>query len=174
MQSHRLPGSQGANALRERCLEQKSVHKDAPAQRHRHRRNTTKVCASTSLVGTQAERQECVEPLQAMDTMTCLVRRIRGWRRSINISGLGTALQRLYYTQAVVAEGPLVMPEEKKLKLPTKYCESIYQTIRRPTRSIQIGKVETGSAHPVRLQTMTTTGEDLRASAALLERGSLP
>ncbi len=53
------------------------------------------------------------------------------------------------------------MPEEKKLKLPTKYCESIYQTIRRPTRTIQIGKVETGSAHPVRLQTMTTTGEAL-------------
>ena len=51
------------------------------------------------------------------------------------------------------------MPEEKKLKLPTRYCESIYQTIRRPTRTIQIGKVETGSAHPVRLQTMTTTGE---------------
>ena len=51
------------------------------------------------------------------------------------------------------------MPEEKKLKLPTKYCESIHQTIRRPTRTIQIGKVETGSAHPVRLQTMTTTGE---------------
>ena len=51
------------------------------------------------------------------------------------------------------------MPEEKKLKLPTKYCESIYQTIRRPTRTIQIGKVETGSAHPVRLQTMTTTGK---------------
>ena len=62
-------------------------------------------------------------------------------------------------TQAVVAEGPLVMPEEKKLKLPTKYCESIHQTIRRPTRTIHIGKVETGSAHPVRLQTMTTTGE---------------
>lgn len=61
--------------------------------------------------------------------------------------------------QAVVAEGPLVMPEEKKLKLPTKYCESIHQTIRRPTRTIHIGKVETGSAHPVRLQTMTTTGE---------------
>ena len=51
------------------------------------------------------------------------------------------------------------MPEEKKLKLPTMYCESIYQTSRRPTRTIQIGKVETGSAHPVRLQTMTTTGE---------------
>ena len=51
------------------------------------------------------------------------------------------------------------MPEEKKLKLPTKYCESIHQTIRRPTRTIHIGKVETGSAHPVRLQTMTTTGE---------------
>ena len=62
-------------------------------------------------------------------------------------------------TQAVVAEGPLVMPEEKKLKLPTMYCESIHQTIRRPTRTIHIGKVETGSAHPVRLQTMTTTGE---------------
>ena len=71
-------------------------------------------------------------------------------------------LKRGLYSQAVVAkpaEGPLVMPEEKKLKLPTKYCESIHQTIRRPTRTIQIGKVETGSAHPVRLQTMTTTGE---------------
>ena len=75
---------------------------------------------------------------------------------------MGSGPQRSFYTQAVVAEGPLVMPEEKKLKLPTKYCESIYQTIRRPTRTIQIGKVETGSAHPVRLQTMTTTGTTLQ------------
>lgn len=29
------------------------------------------------------------------------------------------------------------MPSEKKL-VPPKYCESIYQTIRRPTRTIQV------------------------------------
>ena len=47
MQSHRLPGSQGLNALRERCLEQKSVQKDAQVQRRRHRSTTAKVCAIT-------------------------------------------------------------------------------------------------------------------------------
>ncbi|CAK0779583.1 hypothetical protein CVIRNUC_004810 [Coccomyxa viridis] len=74
-------------------------------------------------------------------------------------------------TKAVVAEGPLVMPEEKKLKLPTKYCESIHQTIRRPTRTIHIGKVETGSAHPVRLQTMTTTDtRDVKGTVEQVKR----
>ena len=39
--------------------------------------------------------------------------------------------------QAILAEGPIVLPQEKKLVLP-KYCESIYQTIRRPTRTIHV------------------------------------
>ena len=103
--------------------------------------------------------------------------------------------------QAIVAEGPLVLPQEKKLLLP-KYCESVYQTIRRPTRTIhvrltsvscsgwapmqccmclnaianiflssvllpQIGNVETGSEHPVRLQTMTTTGAKLHHAVGM-------
>lgn len=175
MQSHCLPGSQGLNALRERFLEQKSIHKDASARRHHYRTTITKVCASTAFVEIQAEWHECIHFLHPNDTMTSLKHCLRRWPRLINnSSGLGTALQRLYYTQAVVAEGPLVMPEEKKLKVPTKYCESIYQTIRRPTRTIQIGKVETGSAHPVRLQTMTTTGEDSKASAAFTGRDLVP
>ncbi|GFR52316.1 hypothetical protein Agub_g14853, partial [Astrephomene gubernaculifera] len=38
-----------------------------------------------------------------------------------------------------------------------KYCESVYQTQRRPTRTIMIGKVPVGSSHRIALQTMTTT-----------------
>lgn len=79
---------------------------------------------------------------------------------------------------ATVNDGPLVLPEEKKLVLPTKwgspenltrhfrpfspqpltpgslrrYCEHVYQTVRRPTRTINVGKVQVGSEHPVALQ----------------------
>ncbi|EFJ45455.1 hypothetical protein VOLCADRAFT_63610 [Volvox carteri f. nagariensis] len=38
-----------------------------------------------------------------------------------------------------------------------KYCESVYQTQRRPTRTVMIGKVPVGSEHRIALQTMTTT-----------------
>ncbi|KAG2492083.1 hypothetical protein HYH03_009579 [Edaphochlamys debaryana] len=43
------------------------------------------------------------------------------------------------------------------MQLPAKYCESIYQTKRRPTRTVMIGKVPVGSQHRIALQTMTTT-----------------
>ena len=39
--------------------------------------------------------------------------------------------------QAILAEGQIVLPEEKKLVLP-KYCESTCQTIRRRTRTINV------------------------------------
>jgi hypothetical protein len=46
----------------------------------------------------------------------------------------------LVLPQAILAEGPIVLPQEKKLVLP-KYCESIYQTRRRPTRTIHVSSV---------------------------------
>lgn len=55
-----------------------------------------------------------------------------------------------------MASAALVMPS-KQLVLPNKYCESIHQTKRRPTRTVMIGKVPVGSDHRVALQTMTTT-----------------
>jgi (E)-4-hydroxy-3-methylbut-2-enyl-diphosphate synthase len=39
----------------------------------------------------------------------------------------------------------------------TKYCESVYQTKRRPTRTVWAGKVPIGSEHRIARQTMTTT-----------------
>lgn len=36
------------------------------------------------------------------------------------------------------------------------YCERTWQSKRRPTRTIEIGKVKVGSDHPIALQTMTT------------------
>ncbi|KAK9828634.1 hypothetical protein WJX72_001221 [[Myrmecia] bisecta] len=57
---------------------------------------------------------------------------------------------------ATATDGPLIMPEKKELVLPI-YCESIYQSRRRPTRTINIGPVKVGSEHPIALQTMTTT-----------------
>ncbi|KAK9843665.1 hypothetical protein WJX81_001770 [Elliptochloris bilobata] len=68
---------------------------------------------------------------------------------------------------AVATEGPLVMPEKKQVVLP-QYCESVYQSIRRPTRTIHIGQVQVGSEHPVRVQTMTTT--DTRDVAGTVEQ----
>eukprot|EP01036_Dinobryon_divergens_P022297 gene22297-30540_t len=38
-----------------------------------------------------------------------------------------------------------------------KYCENVYRTNRRPTRTITVGKVPIGSEHPIAKQTMTTT-----------------
>ena len=38
-----------------------------------------------------------------------------------------------------------------------KYCESVYQTRRRKTRTVMVGNVALGSDHPMRIQTMTTS-----------------
>jgi hypothetical protein len=38
-----------------------------------------------------------------------------------------------------------------------KYCESIYETRRRKTRTVMVGNVPLGSDHPIRIQTMTTS-----------------
>ena len=53
--------------------------------------------------------------------------------------------------------------------IPTpRYCESINQTRRRPTSTVEIGPVRVGSEHPIALQTMTTT--DTRDVAATVEQ----
>lgn len=38
-----------------------------------------------------------------------------------------------------------------------KYCEDVTRTIRRPTRTVTVGKTKLGSSHPIAKQTMTTT-----------------
>lgn len=70
-------------------------------------------------------------------------------------------------TMATATEGPIVLPSAPKLVIP-KYCEHIYKTARRPTRTIEIGKVRVGSEHPIALQTMTTT--DTRDVAKTVEQ----
>ncbi|CAM6081888.1 unnamed protein product [Calypogeia fissa] len=45
---------------------------------------------------------------------------------------------------------PLLVPRQK-------YCESVYKSVRRKTRTVMIGDVAVGSEHPIRVQTMTTT-----------------
>lgn len=64
------------------------------------------------------------------------------------------------------AAAELVIPG-KQLVTP-KYCESIHQTKRRPTRTINIGPVKVGSEHKIALQTMTTT--DTRDVAKTVEQ----
>ncbi len=49
-----------------------------------------------------------------------------------------------------------------------KYCESIYQTIRRPTREVMVGNVGVGGSNPVRIQSMTTS--DTRDAAATIDQ----
>eukprot|EP00798_Chlamydomonas_sp_ICE-L_P027677 gene27677-7318_t len=57
----------------------------------------------------------------------------------------------------------LVKASSTVLELPSneliipKYCESVNQTRRRPTRTVKIGSVNVGSKHKIALQTMTTT-----------------
>lgn len=45
---------------------------------------------------------------------------------------------------------PLLVPRQK-------YCESVYKTVRRKTRTVMVGDVALGSEHPIRIQTMTTS-----------------
>lgn len=49
-----------------------------------------------------------------------------------------------------------------------KYCESLYKTVRRNTRTVMVGNVALGSEHPIRIQTMTTT--DTKDVAATVEQ----
>jgi (E)-4-hydroxy-3-methylbut-2-enyl-diphosphate synthase len=73
--------------------------------------------------------------------------------------------------QPITAASSLVTPS-KELIIPTpKYCESINQTRRRPTRTIDIGNVKVGSEHPIALQTMTTTDtRDIQATVDQVKR----
>lgn len=73
-----------------------------------------------------------------------------------------------YFLQRAHSEPSLVVPR-KELVIPTpRYCESIHQTRRRPTSTVEIGNVKVGSEHPIALQTMTTT--DTRDIAATVEQ----
>ncbi|MBP9841316.1 MAG: (E)-4-hydroxy-3-methylbut-2-enyl-diphosphate synthase [Simkaniaceae bacterium] len=49
-----------------------------------------------------------------------------------------------------------------------KYCESLYKTIRRPTREVMVGKVGVGGDNPLRIQSMTTS--DTRDIEATIEQ----
>ncbi len=56
------------------------------------------------------------------------------------------------------------------------YCASRFQTIRRPAREVRVGGVGVGGAHPIRLQSMTTSDTQdiaatVRQSIALAEVG---
>ena len=52
-----------------------------------------------------------------------------------------------------------------KLFMNQKYCENVNRAVRRKTRTITVGKVPIGSAHPIAKQTMTTTNtRDVDAS----------
>ena len=46
-----------------------------------------------------------------------------------------------------------------------KYCESIYQTLRRPTRTVMVGHIGIGGQNPIRIQSMTTSNtRDIEAT----------
>jgi len=49
-----------------------------------------------------------------------------------------------------------MVDSDAKVKEVLKYCESVYQTKRRPTSTVTAGPVKIGSDHPIALQTMTT------------------
>eukprot|EP00923_Selenidium_pygospionis_P048028 GHVN01082766.1.p1 GENE.GHVN01082766.1~~GHVN01082766.1.p1 ORF type:complete len:191 (+),score=18.45 GHVN01082766.1:48-620(+) len=56
-------------------------------------------------------------------------------------------------------------PGMVKLSELDDYCASLRQTVRFPTRSVNIGKVSIGSNHPIACQTMTTSDtRDVEAS----------
>lgn len=52
-----------------------------------------------------------------------------------------------------------------------KYCESVYQTRRFPTREVKIGQVGIGGKNPIRIQSMTTSNtRDVEATGAQILR----
>lgn len=52
-----------------------------------------------------------------------------------------------------------------------KYCESNFKTIRRKTRTVMVGNVALGSAHPIRIQSMTTSStRDVEATIGQIIR----
>jgi (E)-4-hydroxy-3-methylbut-2-enyl-diphosphate synthase len=56
------------------------------------------------------------------------------------------------------------------------YCASRYQTIRRRTHEVMVGAVGVGGAHPIRVQSMTTSDTQdiavtVKQSIALAEVG---
>mmetsp|Transcript_745 Transcript_745/g.2261 ORF Transcript_745/g.2261 Transcript_745/m.2261 type:complete len:737 (+) Transcript_745:186-2396(+) len=68
----------------------------------------------------------------------------------------GSVRHRRNIVQAVSAPAQQSAPAEKAAPS-GKYCESTWQTRRRPTRTVEVGPVRIGSEHKIALQTMTTT-----------------
>ena len=56
-------------------------------------------------------------------------------------------------------------------RMSKEYCESIYQTKRRKTREVMVGKVGVGAHHPIRIQSMTTSStRDVEATIEQIKR----
>ncbi|XP_059429620.1 4-hydroxy-3-methylbut-2-en-1-yl diphosphate synthase (ferredoxin), chloroplastic [Corylus avellana] len=89
------------------------------------------------------------------------MRRVKAGRRKVSVirnSNPGTDIAEL---QPASEGSPLLVPRQK-------YCESLYKTVRRNTRTVMVGNVALGSEHPIRIQTMTTT--DTKDVAATVEQ----
>jgi (E)-4-hydroxy-3-methylbut-2-enyl-diphosphate synthase len=53
------------------------------------------------------------------------------------------------------------------IRMEKKYCESVFKTMRRPTREVFVGHVGVGGNNPVRIQSMTTSStRDVEATIA--------
>lgn len=68
----------------------------------------------------------------------------------LRFTGVRNSSSEIAELQQASEGSPLLVPRQK-------YCESIYKTIRRKTRTVMVGNVALGSEHPIRVQTMTTT-----------------
>lgn len=86
-------------------------------------------------------------------TMKCSLPSVPSTSRLSGPPSCGTKAVR--NVKAAAATSELIVPPID-LIVP-KYCESSYQTRRRPTRTVTIGNVKVGSEHRIALQTMTTT-----------------
>ncbi|CAM9351514.1 unnamed protein product [Chrysoparadoxa australica] len=71
-----------------------------------------------------------------------------------------------FHGVSLAAQGPSSASPKASLRMAgdlppltemTKYCESVYETRRRPTRTVWAGNVPIGSEHRIARQTMTTT-----------------
>ncbi|KAK2075593.1 hypothetical protein QBZ16_001701 [Prototheca wickerhamii] len=90
------------------------------------------------------------------------------WSTRIGLAGHAVAHAHRAPTAAAQASAT-PSSENNDLWLPTPhYCEDVYRTVRRPTRTVQIGRVPVGSAHPIARQTMTTS--DTRDVAKTVEQ----
>ncbi len=142
----------------------RGIHRGCPLRQHaalrQHRRRAARSAArqQTAAVSAASRRMHvfplarcfasaAAAPQQASHTVKSPTVRPCSHRGCPLSGGAAGVPATTAHAQAVATDGPLVMPEKKHVIMP-KYCESVYQSIRRPTRTIHVRLPAEGPTGP--------------------------